>query len=70
MENYSCQLCDKAFSQQANLKRHMRVIHFKVKKYNCEICSKTFGQKSNAKIHMKFCENRNFAKPEVLKMTP
>jgi KRAB domain-containing zinc finger protein len=37
---YKCDMCDKGFSQNGNLKRHIIRTHTGDKPYNCDICGK------------------------------
>ena len=48
---YKCELCQKMFSEPANLKRHIMCVHDKQKPYRCSVCNKAFGQKSDMEIH-------------------
>ena len=41
-----CNLCTKAFSNQSNLRKHIKSVHEKMK-FKCEICGKEFSQKDN-----------------------
>lgn len=46
-----CQICNKTFSHNACLRRHMRV-HNGVKPYNCKVCGNTFRQSNTYKQHL------------------
>ncbi|XP_038218432.1 zinc finger protein 836-like [Zerene cesonia] len=45
-----CELCQKTFANQNNLKRHM-IIHSGIKEFVCDICSKRFNQKITMQTH-------------------
>ena len=47
---YTCDDCNKQFSQKANLRQH-KVIHTGEKAFECAECSKRFSQSSTLKIH-------------------
>ena len=48
---YSCQVCGRNFTQQANLDKHMTV-HTGERKYSCPICQKRYKQSSHVRNHM------------------
>ncbi|CAL4195409.1 unnamed protein product, partial [Meganyctiphanes norvegica] len=49
---YQCNQCDKAFSDNNNLKIHMRK-HTGEKPYHCNQCDKTFSQNGHLKQHLR-----------------
>ena len=44
--NHKCDICDKIFHKMSDVKKHIRLIHYKIKPYKCEFCVKTFGKLS------------------------
>ncbi|XP_037774886.1 zinc finger protein 468-like [Penaeus monodon] len=42
---HCCEICNKDFTEQSYLVRHIRV-HIKEKRYSCELCNKIFPKKS------------------------
>ena len=48
----SCDLCNKNFSSPSKLRRHVRIVHEKIKPFNCQECGKNFGQKVNLIGHI------------------
>lgn len=54
----TCPLCDKTFSQQGSLNRHLKNIH-EEKKIPCQFCPMTFGQMFDLKVrsHSVFAED-------------
>lgn len=43
--DHPCDYCKQAFRTDYSLKRHLEVIHFKLKKWACDLCEKLFGEK-------------------------
>lgn len=74
-------MCQRQFSQNANLKKHMQ-LHTGEKHYRCEFCNKAFAQQANLErhrrthtgekpfscdvCHKKFTQKGNLAKHEVI----
>ena len=50
---YQCEICDKRFSRNWSLKKHVKTVHEGVKNHQCRICNKSFGTLSNLKRHLK-----------------
>ena len=47
-----CPECEKEFNFQSELKRHIEVVHLKVRKYKCDQCGKGFAQKCMLDDHI------------------
>jgi len=60
---YACEQCDRSFSVQSNLRRHIRTVHSDNRPYLCQVCGKTFNQNCNLKRHLRIhsVEERNLA---------
>lgn len=51
LKSYECQLCQKRYTNQTNLDRHIRVTHQNEKKYKCQECGKSFSQLAILRQH-------------------
>ena len=51
-KQYSCQACDKSFTQSHNLNTHILKVHRGQKQYYCQACEKKYKYKKNLKIHI------------------
>ena len=51
-KQYSCQACDKSFTQSPSLKRHILTVHRGQKPYYCQACDKSYTQSSSLKTHI------------------
>ncbi len=65
---YACDQCDKSFTQNSNLKTHIRFIHTKERPYTCDMCPKSFTQNSNLKNHIRHIHTKE--KPYTCDMCP
>ena len=50
VSNYLCQFCNKSFTTETSLKRHI-LIHENRKPFSCKVCEKGFRQKSALMAH-------------------
>ena len=50
---YCCcvQNCSKEYKNKFNLKKHMEIIHFRVKPFKCDVCQQEFVSKQNLLEH-------------------
>ena len=55
--SHQCHLCEKVFSNSANLKRHVQVVHFKERSQNCDFCQKQFAGEYSLKRHKNCMHN-------------
>mmetsp|Transcript_45415 Transcript_45415/g.111375 ORF Transcript_45415/g.111375 Transcript_45415/m.111375 type:complete len:474 (-) Transcript_45415:73-1494(-) len=47
-----CDFCGASFVKQANLRRHLRDVHFQERQFACTVCDRTFSQKANRDRHI------------------
>jgi uncharacterized C2H2 Zn-finger protein len=52
---FKCPQCEKAFTRQANLKRHLKVKEGAVHEYSCTECEKKFSRRRIWKRHLLVC---------------
>ena len=56
---FTCSKCSMNLSNNANLKRHIQVIHELIKPFKCEYCDFTTAQKCNLKKHSCYIKKEN-----------
>lgn len=62
VKNYECSQCQKRYTSQSNLDRHIRVFHHQERQYKCSTCHKSFSQLSILKLHQSVhMAERNFS---------
>ena len=78
-KEYSCDICGKKISHKWGLKKHVSIVHEKLRPHKCEICSKSFSKKDWLKNHIitvherrrdyhcNECEKRYGTMPELRK---
>ena len=49
----SCKMCGKTFSSQSAMRKHVKLVHDKVKDFCCNQCGSQFGRKDKLKIHIR-----------------
>lgn len=50
-KSFECSLCQKRYTNQSNLDRHIRIFHKKERLHTCTTCHKTFAQLSSLRLH-------------------
>lgn len=74
---YQCNICEKRFTRQTHVKRHM-LTHSSIKPYKCKSCDKSFSRSDHLQKHSilhsqtrsyvcELCPNKEFSRPETLK---
>ena len=51
-KEYQCDTCEKTFSRQHELNRHIITVHEGKRDYKCESCGKTFSFNQSLKKHV------------------
>lgn len=46
-----CDICDKSFIRELNLKHHQRTVHLKERPYSCQYCSKSYTTRNHMHRH-------------------
>ena len=47
----SCELCGNLYRENRKLRRHMKIVHLKVKNHKCNVCDRKFGTTMGLKNH-------------------
>ena len=50
-KKYSCQTCQKTFTAESTLKRHIKSVHDNNIKFQCELCEKSIKRADNLTRH-------------------
>lgn len=50
-KNHECTMCQKRYTSQSNLDRHIRVFHCQERQHKCTTCHKMFSQLSSLRLH-------------------
>ena len=51
-KKFSCDICDKRFSQQEELMHHKQNVHFNDLPYDCKKCNKFFSSMQEMRMHL------------------
>ena len=51
-KKYTCETCNKLFTQASNMRRHKLSVHRNKRPFSCTICTKSFKQLSNLQVHI------------------
>ena len=51
-KKFPCKLCSYQATVSRNLKRHVIVVHAKIKEHDCKVCKATFYQKGDLVKHI------------------
>ncbi|KAH3709805.1 hypothetical protein DPMN_069270 [Dreissena polymorpha] len=49
---FQCVYCGKQFSHSNNGRRHVKIVHFKLRQFTCEICQRSFSTLENKNSHI------------------
>jgi uncharacterized Zn-finger protein len=52
-DRFECTLCEYKCTTKGNLKRHIKMVHDKIKDFECSLCDYKFSTKGNLKTHIK-----------------
>ena len=58
---FKCQICEKEFSSNFNLKGHFKSFHEKQKTFKCQICNREFGRNGSLNINIKIVHEKQNA---------
>jgi hypothetical protein len=61
-DNYTCSVCDKAYSRMHKLKQHLKSQHDIELSHKCSQCNKEFPDKFKLKTHVTICHNEKTPK--------
>jgi len=50
-KRFPCSQCGHAFAQGADLRKHVRTVHERLRPFSCDLCEKKFGEKGNLRKH-------------------
>ena len=57
VKRFSCNACDKSYTQSHSLKSHIKIVHDGKKEFNCDICGNSFGRKQALETHLVLVHN-------------
>ena len=58
MDEHQCIVCERSFTRESNLKRHVQQSHKKIKKHECGICHRQFARKQHKEWHLRICSQK------------
>jgi uncharacterized C2H2 Zn-finger protein len=64
IQKFRCDHCDKAFSENSKLQRHINATHKKIKRFACDLCDYSSYYKTNLNKHSKAVHLGKNKKPE------
>ena len=56
-KRFSCNACDKSYTQSHSLKSHIKIVHHGKKDFHCDTCGNTFGRKQALESHHALVHN-------------
>ena len=56
--SFKCDHCSRIFTENASLKKHIKVVHLNMKNHKCNECNKSFGKKGGLNTHIKTVHGR------------
>lgn len=51
VKSFKCTLCERRYTTQINLDRHIRIIHKRERQHTCSTCQQTFTQLASLRLH-------------------